>query len=400
MRALACLALVGCFDPHYPDGLACSMPEGECPPGQYCGDDHVCHSMLASGPPPPMVTFPTRHDFSTGQGARIVAIGDLNGDGHPDIAANAGPTIEIYLQSATTPGTFLHGQSITTVWNTAVAIGDLDGDGRDDLVAVEGGTVGVYLQAQNGTLGPPAHYGVGMNPWHVAIGDLNGDGKPDLAVANGNSNDISILLQSSAGAFGSAASLNAGANQPVYVAIGDLDGDGHADIVAAHPNSAQVSVHLQSPSGGAQFRSPTLFDTGEQNPWSVTIGDMNGDGKPDLVAGGGPRPSVLLQSTVNRGSFATGAGVGLTTFSAVIFVAVADLDGDGRLDIIGSHNDTNQVAVNLHKGTTNAAFFDPALFSVGSQPQGIAAGDLDGDGKPDLVIATTGNHGMTVLLQH
>ena len=400
MRALCCLALLGCFDPHYPDGLACSMPEGECPPGQYCGDDHLCHTDLGPGPPPPMVSFPTRHDYSTGSGARIVAIGDLNGDGKPDIAANAGNSVELYLQSPTAPGTFTRGPSLATTWNTAVAIGDLDGDGRADLVVVDGGEVSIYLQAADGTLMAPTHQLVGNNPWHVAIGDLNGDGKPDLAVANGNSNDLSVLLQSGAGAFAPAVSIPAGTPEPVFVAIGDLDGDGRADLVAAHPRAGQVSVHLQSSAGGAQFRPPVTYVTGGQNPWTVAIGDMDGDGRADLVAGGGPRPYVLLQRGATPGTFAAGTGVGSTTFVSIPFIAVADLDGDGRLDILSSRDDDNRLGVNLHKAATGSSYLDPVTFPVGMAPQGIAVGDLDGDGKPDLVIATTGNHGMTVLLSH
>src|SRR6185436_16896967 len=163
----------------------------------------------------------------------------------------------------------------------SVAIGDLNGDGKPDLAVTNfnDGTVSVLLNNGSGGFGPATNYQAGSNPVSVAVGDLNGDGKPDLAVANNSSNNVSVLLGDGSGGFAPATNFPVGTG-PRSVAVGDLNGDGKPDLAVANISSNNVSVLLNNGSGG--FGPAANFPVGT-NPGSVAIGDLNGDGKPDLA---------------------------------------------------------------------------------------------------------------------
>src|SRR5439155_11712453 len=145
-------------------------------------------------------------------------------------------------------------------------------------------TVSVPLGNGDGSFGAKTDFGTGSGPNSVAIGDLNGDGKPDLAVANGSSNTVSVLLGNGNGSFGARTDYGTG-SAPRSVAIGDLNGDGKPDLAVANTGSypgydGTVSVLLGN--GNGSFGAKTNFGTGSK-PFSVAIGDVNGDGRPDLA---------------------------------------------------------------------------------------------------------------------
>jgi subtilase family serine protease/pimeloyl-ACP methyl ester carboxylesterase len=175
--------------------------------------------------------------------------------------------------------------------------------------------------AQTVSFSPATDFAVGANPYSVAIGDLNGDGKPDLAVRGGvyaGTGNISILLGTGTGSFGSAMNFGIGTvvyPNPLSVAIGDLNGDGKPDL-ATDVYSNTVSILLGT--GTGSFGLPTNF-TVEMNPVSIAIGDLNGDGKPDLVTANDSNntASILLNSppvqTYTLTLTTAGSGSGTTT---------------------------------------------------------------------------------------
>jgi hypothetical protein len=162
-----------------------------------------------------------------------------------------------------------------------VAIGDLNGDGKPDLAVANFGsnTVSVLFGNGDGTFGARMDIGTGDGPYSVAIGDLNRDGKADLVVAIYYSNTVSVLLGNGNGTFGPRTDFGTGSG-PRSVAIGDLDWNGTPDLVTANYNSNTVSVLLGN--GNGTFAAKTDFGTG-RSPCFVAIGDLNGDGAPDLV---------------------------------------------------------------------------------------------------------------------
>jgi predicted nucleotidyltransferase len=199
-------------------------------------------------------------------------------------------------------------------------------------------------------------------------------------------------------------------NGPYSVAVGDVNGDGKPDLVVANRSSNTVSVLLNTTAPGAttpSFADQQTFATGS-SPQSVAVGDVNGDGKLDLVVANrsSNTVSVLLNTTApgaTTPSFATQQtfATGSTPFSA----AVGDVNGDGRPDIVVANYGSNTVSVLLNTtapGATTPSFAAQQTFPAGTRPDAVALGDVNGDGKPDIVVANPnapGNPtGVSVLL--
>ncbi len=324
-----------------------------------------------------------------------MAIGDVNGDGKPDMAvANSVSSTENYSVSVLLgngDGTFGSAVNFATgSYPVSVAIGDVNGDGKPDLVVANnfGNSVSVLLGVGNGTFGAAATFAVGSSPRSVAIRDVNGDGKPDLVVANFGGN-VSVLLGTGTGSFGAATNFATG-TQSESVAIGDVNGDGKPDLVVANAGSGNVSVLLGN--GDGTFGAATNFTAGTA-PASVAIGDVNGDGKLDIITAnfGSSNMSVLLG--VGDGTFEVINSflVGTNPFS----VAVGDINGDGKPDIVTANFGSNNVSVLLGNGTGTTFTADTSL-AVGSSPRDVVMADINGDGKPDLAVAN-GNYSSTTV---
>ncbi|MCY2986670.1 MAG: Ig-like domain-containing protein [Planctomycetota bacterium] len=192
----------------------------------------------------------------------------------------------------------------------------MNGDGRPDLAvaSIASDNVSVLLNTSAPGAAVPSfaaqqNFATGGNPRSVTVGDLNGDGRPDLVVANENSSTVSVLLNTTApGAavpsFATQQNFATGAN-PRSVAVGDLNGDGRPDLAVANAYSNSVSVLLNTTVPGAataSFAAPQDFATGAF-PFSVTVGDLNGDGRPDLAVANGESSnvSVLLNQPATIG---------------------------------------------------------------------------------------------------
>src|SRR5437667_420699 len=226
----------------------------------------------------------------------------------------------------------------------------------------------------------------GSNPTSAAVGDFNGDGKLDLAVANAGSKNVSVLLGNGDGTF--KAPVNFGAPGPQSVAVGDFNGDGKLDLAVTN---AGVSILLGHVNG--TFQAPMSYGT-KGAPTSVAVGDFNRDGKLDLVV------ANLVNNSGGAGSMGVLLGNGDGTFQPVVnyglgsnpdSVAIGDFNGDGKLDlaVANSGGYGNPASMKLLLGNGNGTF-QPALEFVGAgspNPSSLAVGDFIGHGRLDVAVA-------------
>jgi uncharacterized repeat protein (TIGR02543 family) len=369
-------------------------------------------------------------DFATGTISRSVAIGDLDGDGKPDLAvANyEAATVSVFrntsVSGSITSSSFAAKVDFATgVIPCSIAIGDVDGDGKPDLVvanAAPSNSVSVLRNTSvSGSIdassfAPKVDFATGADPISVAFGDLDGDGKPDLAAANFSSNSVSVLRNTSvigsidASSFALKVDFATGTStNPYTVAIGDLDEDGKPDLAVANYSSASVSVFRNtSVIGGftaSSFATSVTFGTG-QIPMSVAIGDLDGDGKSDLAVACTNSSVSVLRNTSVSGSISASSFAAKVDFATGVkprFVAIGDLDGDGKPDlaltILGGPFISVLRNTSVSGSITASSFAAKVDFNTGISSPSLAIGDIDSDGKPDLAVANFGSPSVSVL---
>lgn len=289
------------------------------------------------------------------------------------------------------------GDVIEPYWVGAqIASVDLDGDGLAEVVTLstriesferQAGHLKVYRQTAPGVFAAPTDHVLVRSPWRFAVGDLDGDGRLDLVVTHPDLPQLSWLRQDPArpGDFLPPVMLDAAAGA-YGVAVGDFDNDARLDIVAG---GQPMQWLRQDPLQSGRFLAPQPLDAGHW-VFEVAAADLDGDGRADLAAGGGERLSVLLQTA---SGFAAPALVGTTAGGGTVdHLAAADLEGDGRSDLLfvyGPNEEgdvlASEVGLLLHDGA--GALFQPLVRSGAAHAglKGAALGDLDGDGRLDLV---------------
>ena len=312
--------------------------------------------------------LPTR--FGVGRSPANLVVTDVNGDGKPDlVVANADDqTVSVRFADPARPGYFLPAVVLATPGRTPldVAVGDLDGDGKMDIVVAASGanSVLVFTQAATGTFNPPVAYAVGGDPQAVTVADLDGNGFADMAVAT-TANTVSVLLQTSAGVFAPAVDYATGV-QPVAIKAADLNGDGKLDLLTANfgasvsPGTQGLSVLIQGAPG--TFAAPVHYTTAYRAV-ALAVGDLNGDGKPDVAVAceglpGDPGAvSVFLQDPATAGALLTPTNY--TGVYGPMGVAIADMDGDGKPDLVLADGD---IVVRLNTTATPGTFGPPLFF--------------------------------------
>src|SRR5205807_1525829 len=243
-------------------------------------------------------------------------------------------------------------------------------------------------------------YAVGANPSSVAVGDFNGDGRPDLAVANYSSNTVSVLLGNSDGTFQPALTFATAGFNPEYVAVGDVNRDGRLDLAVAHSGSTLGTVAVLLGNGDGTFQAPRNFSTG-QGSLSVAVGDVNGDGQPDVAVANFRSSTVSVLLGNGDGTFQTprnfDAGTGPLSF------AVGDVNGDGLQDLAVANYDFNihgPNTVTVLLGNPDGTFQAPQAFGAGTNPASVAVGDFNGDRRPDLAVANFNSNNVSVLINN
>lgn len=333
-----------------------------------------------------------------------LAAADFNGDGKLDLAtvswfSHGTPgNVSLYLHDASA-NTFA--APLLTANGTApstLTVADINGDGYPDLITSsnDGGFVSVLLNSGDGhgTFGAPA-YLASNGATGVAVGDLNGDGVPDLVVAD---YPVSMFLQSatSRGTFSAPVGLYSGGAATVL--IGDLNGDHLQDVVLVDAVGVKVLFHGADPMV-ASFAVPVSVYTQTPNAFIqggnlIAIADIDGDGLNDLVVadpgpsgGAAPVLSVLLNDAMHPGQFLAPLNYPLPAYTNQFTIKVADLNGDGRPDIIVGGDSSLTVFLQQSSGA-HVLLAGTSYSLMGGDAFQLEVADLNGDGAPDIVTTS------------
>jgi hypothetical protein len=372
-------------------------------------------------------SFAIKTDLIPRGNAYSVAIGDLDGDGKPDLAvANQGSTfVSVFRNTSTGDGTVSYATKVDFSTGTnplSIAIGDLDGDGKLDLAVANGGNgsvSSVSVLRNTSTSGvidansfaPKVDFTAGIYLASVAIGDLDGDGKLDLAVVSQNGFTVSVFRNTSTGAgtvsYATKVDFTTGANSfPNSVAIGDLDGDGKLDLAVTNQISTTVSVFRNTSTGAGTVSYAAKVDYAtESSPICVAIADLDGDGKSDFVVANSNNTTIsVFRNTSTSGVIDVNSftpKVDYATGTHPNSVAIGDLDGDGKLDLAVTNRISYNVSVFRNTSTApgTVSYATQVLYATGtnSSPYSVAIGDMDGDGKSDLAVVNNGFNTVSVF---
>jgi hypothetical protein len=332
-------------------------------------------------------------------GSGGVKTGDFNGDGKLDILTRSSDAALVRFGDGA--GGFNGFKEVRSVNPTEFAVGDFDSDGKTDFAAASYGRNQVFAFYGDGAGGfaTPDKYAAGSHPAGVAAADFDGDGRPDLAVINQGSDDVSLLLGKGGRAFGAARNLFTGPPdsfvQDLLTAVtADFNQDGRPDLGVLKPSSREVAVMLNDGAGGLTLvgNLPVPF----LSRW-VTTADVNGDGKVDLVVAHRRANSDSATVWLGRGdgTFLPGANSGsgwVITYDDLSYVTAGDVNNDGKVDLVFI-SESGSVRISVG----NNQWFTPAgSFAVQGTSLGVTLCDLNEDGKTDYAVPRNGPIGSEI----
>lgn len=419
-----------------PTGLVATLPVG----ATHAPISVTVNGQTALSPLSFLPTFAgtgtniTAASFAPGQNLTVAdgpiksVIADLDGDGKPDlVVANAYAHNVSLLRNVSAAGT-LDGSSfaprvdLPVIGGTdsprCIAVADVDGDGKLDILIGDQTTSSVMVYRNSSTPGSlnagsfaaPVSFPAAANsyPHGLRVADLNGDGLPEILVANQSGDSISILMN-----IGTAGSLTTNSFAPQYalvtgpnptdVGIVDVNGDGRPDLVTTAFGGSQLSLFRNVAGPGAAVSNWFTFDAALPalaGSLEITVADLDSDAKPDLVVASVHGYAVsVYRNQATAGAFTTNsfaARIDYSTPGWVHSISVADFNGDTKPDLAAVGELNSYLAVFQNQSTPGSiALASRVDFATGWNAWGVAAGDLDGDNRADIVFANSYDDTLT-----
>lgn len=350
--------------------------------------------------------FATRATYDTAAHPWELEAADLNDDGKRDLLSANATSVSVLLNRG--DGTFEARRDYPTGRSAYFAIHDLNSDGKPDFLTVNAAnTVSVLLNAGDGSFQARSDYATGRNPGPVSIADLNGDGAPDLVTASNKDNTVSVLLNRGGGGFAPKRDFAiASAGLYVTTEIADVNGDNRPDIVTENvnfgPNSSlrqsSLSLLLNDGNGGFGARRDLKLSGASdfQALDGIAIRDLDADGDPDLLAYPALGAAVdVVAVFLNRGdgTFAAKRSYDITHGGLPAnLLDLVDLNGDHRLDLVSDNwyaPAPGGFGVVVRLGRGDGTFGARRFFPTGIVGSG-RLGDLNGDGRPELIVTHGG----------
>lgn len=353
-------------------------------------------------------------DFQDGNGVNfdsannpvLACADDLNRDGLTDLLVAGSTDLLVYYR---TPGGGLtlkadYGWCLGQAYNTVsgLAAGDLNGDGWDDVAVT-----GTYTTAASIFYGGPS----GLSPTYavydfgtyaycyggMAIADVTGDGRADL-IRNNYYQYVSVAAQTASGTLGGVTNYSPGIGYMNGLTVGDVNGDGRTDIVAASSWNGRVALMLRSGAGG--FDTTTFATSTGYSYYNtpIVISDLNGDGRNDfaVLSYAVKKVDVFFQQEdgtisdkTSYNAYASdtiGAGIG-----------AGDINSDGRNELVVSNSASSNLTIFSQDG--QGGLYEAASYTAGVNPHGLVVTDLNSDGVPDIAVVNGGSNNISVFYQ-
>ncbi len=344
-------------------------------------------------------------------GSHNVEIYDMDGDGKSDLIIP--DYFNIYFtvtRNTSTPGTISFAPKVTFAWAAGgqpneVSIGDFDGDGKPD-VAVGGNGGGTFVSVYRNTSTPGTISFAARQDFTASSGqgngnkiiDIDGDGKPDLISVHWSGNCVWVLRNTSTGpgliSFDPGVSF-ATTSQPHKIDVGDLDGDAKPDVIITAFTSNKMSIFRNTSTiGSISFAARQDFSPGTV-PYFVHVGDLDGDDKPDIAIVNRDVATLAIYrntSTIGSITLATKQDFATPTGTFTHYgVAIGDLDGDNKPDVVVGNYTLNVTSIFRNTSTIGAISFATRVDVASGVSYDVGIDDFDGDQKPDIAVTNSGS---------